>query len=197
MITIKGKLTCSMLNGTQQEFKGKATIPEDSPFSSVIAKGKIEFGTIKSAKYIALLGKSAGEKIEASDVEIKGKTELKEINAQNVNIVFSGDNEYGSIRAEKVTISPMQNDPEAMKSAFRVLGSVFGIKITELPDVSLKVPSNHIGFILAQDVEINSCDVETIECRNAIIKGKSTIGVLKYSGTITVDSEASVFSQKI
>lgn len=130
-------------------------------------------------KSLHIEGESRGSRINLENLEVEGEISVDEIIVTNLNI--EGILKSSKVQAGKISIESQSGS------------------IGEIQCKSIRVFNNRksksrirIDRITASEVDLENCDVESIECTNAIIRSNCAIRKLSVKGDYTIDGGSRV-----
>lgn len=181
---VKGEAAVHLAENKRQ-YRGEFYLPENEKYEVLKLEGKINFEKLECEQKFSAKGEFKGNDLKSPKVKIIGSAKLEKLEADQVKIVFSGKSHYDSILAGNIVISPQKEKQEFKEEVVAVIEHIFKTKLPE--QVAKGSNEIRIEFLTGETIDIDSCNVDKIVCKNAVIRGQSNIGMLIHENAIKVD----------
>ena len=195
---ISGKGAYVDSNGKNHSFKGDVSFPVSDTWKSFNASGKVSFDEF-SCSQIEIKGTCKGKSLSADDISVSGDFKVDSVKAKQ-SFQASGRIKVKNLDAENIIIESDESSAEEIKCVtIKIFNNetsdddVFFSKIFGGGNFKTKSNSHvHIKNISAEKVELANCEVEEINCTDAIINSNCVIKKLTVKGNcdIAADSKA-------
>lgn len=197
---IEGEAVLVNKFGKRRTVEGEKTLPDDTALQKLFVEGSVYFGDITCDKF-KVEGECFGNSLIAEQIEIEGSINVDVVKASkildiegemNINSAESAtiliESRFGRINEVKcndLKIFDVDDEFEA-----EISSSKFKLKISNKKKFSQIL----IDSIVADNIELENCKVETVKCNNAIIGSNCTINKLIITENLDIVENSKVNS---
>lgn len=180
----------------KKKFSGEFEIPDNITFQNIKIEGEAKFTNLYSTKKVNVFGTVDGNEIKTTKLVLDGRVNLKKITTEDLNVIFSDKSHCNTIIAQDVVMHPQKENKELKNKVISIFESLMNIKI---PDVSNteEIPEIQIDLLQGKNIEIESCKVNKVICKNAKIMGNCKINMLIYESDLTISPDSSIKQKSI
>ncbi len=191
---IKGEASVHNSDGKKQ-YSGEFYLPEDEKYESLKLRGKINFGKLECEQKLSMEGEIKGSALKAPKVKIVGSANLQKLEADKLKIVFSSKSCYDSIFAKDIMVCPQKENQEFRNEVVTVIENILKVKLPQ--QVTQSTTEMEIKSLLGETIDIDSCNVDKIICKDAIIRGPCNIGLLVHENNVKVDNHVYIAEDRV
>lgn len=193
-MNIQGEASVHNVNGKKQ-YRGEFYLPEGEKYESLKLRGKLNFEKLECEQKISIEGELKGTALKAPKVKIVGSANLKKLEADKLKIVFSNKSCYDSILAKDTVVCPQKENQEFRNEVVAVIEHILKAKLPQ--QVAKGKTEIDIKFLAGETIDIDSCNVDKIICKDAIIRGPCNIGLLVHENNIKVDNNVHIAEDRV
>ena len=193
-MNVQGEASVHNINGKKQ-YRGEFYLPESEKYEFLKLRGKLNFEKLECEQKISIEGELKGTTLKAPKVKIVGSANLSRLEADQLKIAFSNKSCYDSIFAKDAVVCPQKENQEFRNEVVAVIEHILK---TKLPQQMAKGTTEiDIKFLAGETIDIDSCNVDKIICKDAIIRGSCNIGVLVHENNVKVDNNVHIEEDRV
>lgn len=196
---IEGEASYIDVKGKRHSIEGMGDLPNNIKLKFLKVEGTIDFEDIICEK-ISIEGECNGDKISCQNFSAEGEVEIDEIKVEKTFKV-DGIITAKIIRADKIVIQSRADsideifcndvkifeDTEKIGSNY-IFSKIFGLKTSPRNNKSrIKIKN-----LRAEKVSLQNCEVEKIECKNAVIDSNCAVEKLIVEGNYKIAESSKV-----
>ena len=196
---IEGEASYTDIKGKRHKIEGFGDLPDDMELKSIKIEGSIKF-TNMTCEEIKIEGECKGQSINAQNFSGQGTVDINNIQITNTFNV-EGTVESNSISARKIAIRSRKgsigtitcdevkiSEDSADLGNSHIFSKMFGVK-----NVKSKSKSKvNIKSIKSAGVDLSNCEIDLIQCKNAVINSNCLIKSLYVEGNYKIADDSQV-----
>ena len=195
---IAGKGVYVDSNGEKHFLEGYATVPDSKTWKKLDVSGKVSVDEISCDK-VEIGGKCKGQTLSVSNIFVSGDFKVDSVKAEE-SFKVSGRVKSKNLDAENITINSRESTIDQIKcDTIKIFNNddsidgglfsiIFGKEISRVKNNS----RIHIKKISAKKVDLENCEVEEIDCTDAIINSNCAIKKLTVEGNCDIAADSKV-----